>query len=127
MAAQAQVWARIGCSRAGFRHIAGALPRSAQPFLTDSRQRAERGPAGSSPHLDRFVRPGGHRLVHGVGLGTESDLLGTYQAQHLQADPCACGIGQQPLRQLATAQVLQQRRLGGGRVHLKPRIFCALK
>ena len=48
-AAQAPVWAWIGCSRAGFRHNASALPGSAQPFLTHSRQRAERGPAGSSP------------------------------------------------------------------------------
>jgi len=47
--AQAPVWARIGRSRAGFRHRGGAPPRCRWPFLADSRQRAEHGPAGSLP------------------------------------------------------------------------------
>ena len=49
MVAQAPVWAQIGRSRVEFRHSAGAPPRRLWPFLADSRQRAERGPADSLP------------------------------------------------------------------------------
>jgi len=47
--AQAPVWAQIGRSRVGFRHRGGAAPQRPWPFLADSRQRAEHGPAGSLP------------------------------------------------------------------------------
>jgi len=54
--AQASVWTRIGRSRVGFRHRGGATPHRPWPFLADSRQRAERFPAGSWPL--RGVLPG---------------------------------------------------------------------
>ena len=45
------VWARIGPARAPFRHHEAAQPRRPWPFLPESRHRAKRAPAGSSPHL----------------------------------------------------------------------------
>ena len=56
MVAQASVWTRIGRSRVGFRHRGGATPHRPWRFPTDSRQRAERFPAGSLPL--RAVLPG---------------------------------------------------------------------